>query len=426
MSLFIWSSRIGAIGFIFLGLVLTGCSSKVAQGPASLPEVATITVRPDKVTLTTELPGRTSAFLVAEIRPQVSGLLQERKFQEGANVKKGDILYQIDQAPYQAAYDQANAALQTAEANVATAEANVAVAEANMPAIRSRAERLKGLAAIHAVGQQDYDDANAALKQAEANLDMRKTTVTANRAAVEVSKTALESARINLSYTPIQAPITGRIGKSNITVGAMVTAYQGTPLAVIQQLDPIYVDVIQASTDLLRLRRKLESGNLTDGSGSQRKVKLLLEDGTPYPVEGTLQFRDVTVDPTTSSVTLRLVFANPKQVLLPGMFVRAVIEEGVNEQALLIPQQGVSHDLKGNAVALVVNKENKVEQRALELDRAMGDKWLVTKGLAPGDQVIVEGIEKVRAGVSVKTIEFTPAAKASAQTGANQSSASAK
>jgi membrane fusion protein, multidrug efflux system len=426
MFLFKWFSHMGALGLIYFGLVLTGCSPKAMQAPASLVEVATVTVHPEPVTLTTELPGRTSAYLVAEIRPQVSGLLQARKFQEGATVKQGEVLYQIDQAPYQAAYDQAKAALVTAEANVATAEANVAVAEANIPAIRSRAERLKGLVAIHAVGQQDYDDADAALKQAEANLEMRKTTVLANRAAVEVSKTALESARINLSYTPVKAPITGRIGKSDITVGAMVTAYQATPLAVIQQLDPIYVDVIQASTDLLRLRQELESGNLKSGNAGLRKVKLLLEDGTTYPIEGTLQFRDVTVDQTTSSVALRLVFSNPKQVLLPGMFVRAVVEEGVNEQALLIPQQGVSHDLKGNAIALVANKDNKVEQRALELDRAIGDKWLVTKGLAPGDQVIVEGIEKVRAGAAVKTIEFAPASKASAQTGASQSSVTAK
>ncbi len=231
----------------------------------------------------------------------------------------------------------------------------------------------------------------AALRQAEANLLVRKTAVEANRTAVEVNRATMESARINLSYTPIKAPISGRIGKSNITVGAMVTAYQPMPLAVIQQLDPIYVDVTQASADLLRLRRNLESGSLTHDGASQRKVKLLLEDGTPILGQGTLQFRDVTVDPTTGSVTLRLVFANPKQVLLPGMFVRAVVEEGVKEQALLVPQQGVSRDPKGNPIALVVDDNNKVVQRALELDRAMGDKWLVTKGLSPGDRVIVEG-----------------------------------
>jgi membrane fusion protein (multidrug efflux system) len=356
----------------------------------------------------------------------VSGLLQSRRFQEGAAVKARDLLYQIDPAPYQAAYDQAKAALVTAEANVATAEANVVMAEANLPAIRSRAERLKGLVAIHAVGQQDYDDASAALRQAEANLVVRRTAVKESRAAVEVSRTAMESARINLSYTPIKAPISGRIGRSNITVGAMVTAYQPTPLAVIQQLDPIYVDVAQANADLLRLRRSLESGNLKNGGGSQKKVSLLLEDGTPYSRQGTLQFRDVTVDPTTGSVTLRMVFANPNQVLLPGMFVRAVVEEGVKEEALFIPQQGVSRDPKGNPIALVVDDKNKVVQRALELDRAMGDRWLVTKGLSPGDRVIVEGIERIRPGTPVRAVPFAGPAGDTPKTGDSQSSAQAK
>jgi membrane fusion protein (multidrug efflux system) len=375
--------------------------------------------------LTTELPGRTSAYLVAEIRPQVNGLLQKRLFEEGANIHESDLLYQIDPAPYQAAYDQAKAALVTAEANVGTAEANVVMAEANLPAIRSRAERLKGLAAIRAVGQQEYDDASAALRQAEANVEVTRMAVQASRSAVEVSRTAVESARINLSYTPIRAPISGRIGKSNITVGAMVTAYQPIPLAVIQQLDPIYVDVTQASVDLLRLRRELENGNLKNDS-SQRKVRLLLEDGTPYPLTGALQFQDVTVDPTTGSVTLRMVFANPKQVLLPGMFVQAVIEEGVDEQALLIPQQGVSRDPKGNPIALVVNAAGKVEQRAIVLDRAIGDKWLVTKGLVPGDRAIVEGIERVRPGNSVRAVDFAAPAAAGAKTGVSQSQVQAK
>ena len=393
---------------ILTGLLVSGCGSKGAPPPAGPAEVAIMTLSAERVVLTTELPGRITAYLVAEIRPQVNGLLQKRLFEEGANIKQGDLLYQIDPVPYQAAYDQAKAALATAQANVGTAEANVAVAEANLPAIRSRAERLKGLVAIHAVGQQDYDDASAALRQAEANLAVRRAAVEEAKTAVEMSRTAMESARINLSYTPVKAPISGRIGKSNITVGAMVTAYQPTPLAVIQQLDPIYVDVIQASVDLLRLRRELESGNLKNGS-SGRQVQLLLEDGTPYPTKGALQFRDVTVDPTTGAVTLRMVFANPRQVLLPGMFVRAVVEEGVDEEAVLIPQQGVSRDPKGNPVALVVNSSDKVEQRALVLGRAMGDKWLVTKGLAVGDRVIVEGSQRVRPGDSVRAVEFAPA-----------------
>ncbi len=400
---------------ILAGLFVAGCGSKVAPPPPGPAEVATVTLRPERVVLTTELPGRTSAYLVAEIRPQVSGLLQKRLFEEGANIKQGDLLYQIDPVPYQAAYDQAKAALATAEANVATAEANVVMAEANLPAIRSRAERLKELASIRAVGQQDYDDAAAALRQAEANLEVRKNDVKTSRTAVEVSRTAVETARINLSYTPIRAPISGRIGRSNITVGAMVTAYQPTPLSVIQQLDPIYVDVTQASADLLRLRREMESGNLR-GDANRRQVSLLLEDGTPYPLSGTFQFQDVTVDPTTGSVTLRMVFANPKQVLLPGMFVRAIAQEGASDQALLIPQEGVSRDPKGNPIALVVNAEGKVEPRPIVLGRAIGNRWLVTQGLAPGDRLIVEGIDKVRPGAPVRAVDFVPPATPSAST----------
>jgi membrane fusion protein (multidrug efflux system) len=347
---------------------------------------------------------------VAEIRPQVSELLQKRIFEEGAHVRQGDLLYQIDPTPYQAAYDQAKAALATAEANVVTAEANVVLAEAGLPAIRSRAERLKELAAVRAVGQQNYDDAAAALREAEANLLVRRTAVQANRSAVETNRATMESARINLSYTPVKAPISGRIGRSNITVGAMVTAYQPVPLAVIQQLDPIYVDVMQASTEMLRLRGSLESGNLKSGA-DRRKVRLLLEDGNPYPLTGTLQFRDVTVDPTTGSVTLRMVFPNPGAVLLPGMFVRAVVEEGVKEQAVFVPQQGVSRDPKGNPIALIVDGNGRVAQRPLELDRALGDRWLVTKGLSPGDRVIVEGSERLRPGTSVRVVPFSPAGK---------------
>ncbi len=391
-----WFPSITAAACILAGMLLTGCKTQQAPPQAGPAEVAVLTVKAERVVLTTELPGRINSYLVAEIRPQVSGLLQKRLFEEGTHVREGQILYQIDPAPYQATYDQAKAAL-------ALSQSEIALAEANLPALRSRAERLKGLVAIHAVGQQDYDDAKAALDQAEANLSVRKT-------AVEVNRANMRKASIDLSYTPIKAPISGRIGKSNITVGAMVTAYQATPLAVIQQLDPIYVDVTQASADLLRLRRSLEGGKLKQSGSGRRKVRLLLEDGTPYPATGTLQFRDVTVDPTTGSMTLRLVFPNPKQVLLPGMFVRAVVEEGVNEQAVLIPQQAVARDPKGNPIALLVNSAGKVEQRPLALDRAIGDKWLVTKGLAPGDQLIVEGNQSVRAGDTVKTIAFEPPA----------------
>ena len=222
---------------------------------------------------------------------------------------------------------------------------------------------------------------------------------------VEISRAAVESARINLSYTPIKAPISGRIGISNITVGALATAYQPTPLAVVQQLDPIYVDVVQANAEVLQLRQRLQSGRIKQSG--QTKVKLILEDKTTYPLTGTLQFRDVTVDPTTGSMTLRLVFPNPNHVLLPGMFVRAVVEEGVSQQALLVPQQGVTRDPKGVPIAWVVGKDEKVEQRTLETDRAIGDKWLVTSGLVEGDRLIVEGLQKVRPGSPVRAVPFT-------------------
>jgi membrane fusion protein (multidrug efflux system) len=357
-----------------------GRSGPPQQGPV---EVGTVTVNPEKVVLTTELPGRTSPYLVAEVRPQVNGLIRERAFEEGSNVKAGALLYQIDPAPYQAAYDQAKAAL--------------AMAEANVPAARLRAERLKGLVEIKATGRQNYDDALAALQQAEAS--------------VAAARAAEESARINLSYTPIRAPIPGRTGKSSVTVGALVTGYQPVPLVVIQQLDPIYVDVTQSSAEILRLRQSLASGRLKRSGDGWSRVKLLLEDGTPYPLAGKLKFRDVTVDPTTGSVTLRMVFPNPDNVLLPGMFVRAIVEEGVNEEAILVPQQGVTRDQKGDPYALVAGKDGKVEQRMLTLDRALGDRWLVTKGLAAEDRVIVDGLQRVRPGAEVKAVPFAAAAK---------------
>jgi len=288
------------------------------------------------------------------------------------------VLYQIDPASFQAAYDNAKAALGRAEANV--------------PPIRLRVERYKELLPDKAVSQQEYDDAAAALKQAEAE--------------IEIWKAAAETARINLGYTRVTAPISGRIGKSSVTDGALVTAYQPVALATIQQLDPIYVDVPQSTSELLRLRRSLEGGRLNHDRTNQQKVRIILQDGTPYQQEGTLQFQDVTVDPTTGSVILRAVFPNPEGVLLPGMFVRGVAKEGVNEQAILIPQQAVSRDPKGNPLALIVDAESKVQQRMLTVDRAIDDKWLVTSGLAPGDRVIVEGLQKVRPGVPVKEVPF--------------------
>ena len=367
---------------IFVALFAGGCGKGKVQGQRGPAEVGVTTLKAERYVLSTELPGRTSAYLVAEVRPQVSGIIQQRRFEEGADVKAGQLLYQIDPAQYRAAFDQAEGAL--------------ALAEANLPAARSRAQRFAELVKIHAVGQQDADDAAAALAQVEAN--------------VAAAKAAVESARINLEYTPIKAPIDGRIGKSNVTVGSLAAAYQPVPLAVIQQLDPIYVDVTQATADVLRLQRALASGAIkADGEGA-RKAKLFLEDGTPYAHEGTLKFRDVTVDPSTGSITLRMVFPNPDHVLLPGMFVRAVVEEGVDENAILVPQQGVSRDVRGNPFALVVGKGETVEQRVLTLDRAVADRWLVTGGLAAGDRVIVDGLQRVRPGQEVHAVPAGDAA----------------
>jgi membrane fusion protein (multidrug efflux system) len=345
------------------------------------PAVSVVTVQTEEVRLTTKLPGRTAAFRVAEIRPQVSGLILERLFKEGSDVKAGQVLYQIDAAPFQAALDNAKAALRRVEAN--------------LPPILSRAARYKELLADKAVSQQDYDDTDAAIKQTEAE--------------IESWKAQLKIARINLGYTKITAPISGRIGRSNVTVGAIVTAYQPLALATIQQLNPIYVDVPQSTTDLLRLKGRLQKGLLNQQGKDQNKVNLILEDGTAYPLEGILQFSDITVDQTTGSVTLRVLVANPDGMLLPGMFVQAEIKEGVNEQAILLPQQGVSRDPKGNPFALVVDAESKAGFRPLTLDRAIGDKWLVAAGVAPGDRVIVEGLLMLRPGTTVKATPFHPA-----------------
>jgi membrane fusion protein (multidrug efflux system) len=379
-----------AIGFLILFLFLNACGKPQGGGPpqGGAPEVAVVTVKAERVPIITELPGRTSAYLIAEVRPQVSGIIQKRFFTEGADVKSGEVLYQIDSATYEAAHSGAKAALARAEANVMS--------------IRNRVQRYKELVSINAVSQQEHDDAVAALKQAEAD--------------VEANKAATEIARINLAYTRLTAPISGRTGKSNVTVGALVTASQPTPLTVIQQLDPIYVDATQSSANLLQLKGHIAAGRIKGGGPDQAKVKLLLEDGTPYPVEGSLKFSDVTVDPSTGSFTLRMVFPNPKGILLPGMYVRSLVQEGVVDKAILAPQEGVSRDPKGNPVALIVDSSDKVELRALKVDRAIGDKWLISEGLKPGDRLIVEGIQKVRPGAPVKVIPFDPGGKSNPET----------
>lgn len=364
------------LGVSCLLLILTGCRRQGGPPTQPMPEVAVISVQPERVQITTELPGRVAAFRVAEIRPQVNGLILKRAFTEGADVEAGDLLYQIDPAPYQAAFDQAKAAVE--------------MAEAQLPAIRAREERFRVLVESRAVGRQDYDDALAALRQIEGQLG--------------VSKAAMEMARINLSYAPIKAPISGRIGRSSVTEGALVTAYQPTPLATIQQLDPIYVDVAQSTTDLQELKRRLADGRLTRDGESQGKVAILREDGTAYPMEGLLEFRDVTVDPGTGSVILRCVVPNPDGELLPGMFVRAVLKEGVKEDAVLVSQSVVSRTQKGDAFAWVVETDGTAAMRMLTLDRAIGQQWLVCGGLKVGDRVIVEGVQRLRPGVPVKAI----------------------
>lgn len=365
---------------LLCGLVIPGCGKKAPANkpPSGPPEVGVITVQPQRVAVTTELPGRTSASLVAEVRPQVSGIIQKRVFTEGSDVKAGQLLYQIDPATYQAAY--------------ASAKAAEARAEANLIPARLKEERYKDLVKIKAVSQQDYDNAYAALKQAEADLAS--------------AKAAVETARINLAYTKVTAPISGRIGRSTVTDGALVTANQASALATIQQLGSMYVDITQSSADLLRLQQTLATGLLKKGGAAQARIKLLLENGTPYPLEGTLKFSDVTVDPSTGSVTLRSIFPNPKQMLLPGMFVRAVVQEGVNEQAILVPQRGVTRNPAGNAMVLVVGAEEKVEPRVIKVDRTVGDNWLVSEGLKAGDRVILEGLQKARPGTPVKAVPF--------------------
>jgi membrane fusion protein (multidrug efflux system) len=378
-------------------LLLSGCGNKksAAPPPAGPPEVGVVAVQPQRVTLTTELSGRTAPQLIAEVRPQVGGIILKRLFTEGSDVKAGQVLYQIDPATYQAAF--------------ASAKASQARAEANLNSVRLRAERYRDLVGIKAVSQQDNDDAQAVFKQAEAD--------------VAFTKAAVETARINLTYTRITAPISGRIGRSSVTTGALVTANQSTALATIQQLDPMYVDVTQSTADLLKLKQNLANGVLKKSASAQ--VKLLLEDGSPYPSTGTLKFSEVTVDQSTGSVTLRAVFPNPKQALLPGMFVRAILAEGVNEAAILIPQRGVTRNPKGEAMVMTVGAGDKAEPRPIKVVRTVGDSWLVSDGLKAGDRVILEGLQKARPGTPVKPVPFG-SAPAAPPTGTQQPPAAKK
>ncbi|HZE10471.1 MAG TPA: efflux RND transporter periplasmic adaptor subunit [Burkholderiales bacterium] len=366
--------------------VLGACAQAKQPAPPPQPEVTVVTVHKEPVPVTTELPGRTSAYLVAQVRARVDGIVLNREFKEGSDVRANQRLYQIDPAPYRAALGSATAAAQKAQAGVVSTTA--------------LAERYKILLAGDGVSKQDYDNAVAAQGQAAADL--------------AAAKAAVQQATIQLGYTDVVSPITGRIGPSLVTPGAYVQASAATPMATVQQMDPIYVDLNQSSVEGLQLRRDVASGRLKVNGAEGPKVTLLLEDGTRYPLAGNLEFTDITVDPNTGSVTVRAVFPNPDRILLPGMFVRARIEEGVNDSALLVPQIGVTHDGKGQATALIVDRENKVAQRVLQATRTLGDTWVVEGGLSEGERVIVAGVQKVQPGMTVRAME-APVKTASAQ-----------
>jgi membrane fusion protein (multidrug efflux system) len=358
-----------------LALVLfaAGCSkeaTKPQQGPA---EVGIVTLAAQPVTVSNELTGRTAATTASDVRPQVNGIIKARLFQEGSLVRAGQPLYEIDPRLYTASRDQAAAQLESAQATLATTQA--------------KADRYKTLTDIQAVSRQDIDDTIAAARQARANVHQYKAT--------------LEAAQVNVEYTRVLAPISGRISRSSVTPGALVTANQTTALASIQQLDPIYVDITQSSSQLLQLRRALSKGSVLP---TRAAVRLKLDDGTDYPQTGTIEFSEVTVDVDAGTVTLRARFPNPDGLLLPGMFVRVEAPQGVVPNAILAPQQGITRDAKGNATALVVGADNKVVERTVTADRAIGAMWLVTSGLKAGDRLIVEGTDKAPPGSSVKPV----------------------
>ena len=373
-------------------LALTGCNEKESQQSAPpTPEVGVVTLKSEPLQITNELPGRTSAYRIAEVRPQVSGIILKRNFTEGSDVQAGVSLYQIDPAPYQAAYNSANGELAKAQASANIAQLTV--------------KRYQKLIGTQYISQQDYDQAVATAQQANA--------------AVVAAKAAVESARINLAYTKMTSPISGRTGMSTVTEGALVTSGQANALVTVQQIDPIYVDVTQSSGEFLRLKQELAQGKLKQENG-QAKVRLVTNDGMAYQQEGTLEFSEVTVDPSTGSITLRAVFPNPDKSLLPGMFVRAELEEGINPTAILVPQQGVTRTPRGEASAMIVDKDNKVAVRELTTGAAIGNKWLVTEGLQDGDRVIVSGLQKIKPGIQVNAQEVAESneAKQPSATGA--------
>ena len=378
-----------AAGIVGSILILPGCAPKQQMAAPPPPEVGVVTIQAGPLPITMELPGRIDAVRTAQVRARVAGILLKRVFEEGSEVKAGDVLFQIDPAPLQAAYDSAKASLASAEANVKQAQ--------------SQADRDAKLVKINAVSQQEYDNATAAAAQDNAN--------------VLVAKAALETASLNLGYATVTAPISGRIGQALVTEGALVGQGEATELAVIQQLDPIYFDFTESSTELLKLRQQFDNGQLKKVAPDEAKISLLLEDGTTYPHEGKLLFSDVTVDPTTGMVTLRAEFPNPDDLLLPGMFARAQLEQAVDSNAIAVPQRGVTYGANGEPTVMVVTPDNKVAVRPVVVSSAEGNKWIVTGGLKAGERVILSGLQNVQPGMTVIPVPFdstnAPAADAS-------------
>ena len=370
------AASLGAVAVV-AGLV-AGCDPKPApsgQGAAP-PQVGVLTIKPQRVVLLTELPGRTNAYQTADVRPQVSGVVKSRDFTEGTEVKAGQQLYQIDPATYQATYDSAQAALQKDQATLQAAQA--------------QAERYRPLAAAQAISRQDYDNAVAAAAEA--------------RAAIAGDRASIEQARINLQYTKVQAPISGQIGRSSVTPGALLTASQTTALATITQLDPIYVDLTESSSEMLRLRQEMAAGQIQQSGPNQARVTLTLENGTKYSQPGTLQFAEVTVDQGTGTQLVRALFPNPQHLLLPGMFVRAELQEGVNDSGMLVPVGAVSHNTHGDPIVMLVGADNKVSQQIIQTSRMQGQDWIVTSGLKAGDRVVVDGLLKAKVGAVVQPV----------------------
>jgi membrane fusion protein (multidrug efflux system) len=357
---------------IACAVLLAACGKKPPPAPPP-PTVAYVVLQNQPVTLTTELPGRVSAMESSDVRPQVSGVVRKRNFVEGSMVQAGQVLYEIEDAPYQAA--------------VLNAQGQLAQAEANIRSTQLQADRYRTLVAMNGVSKQDADNADAAAAQA--------------KAAVIAQRGALKSAQVNLGFTRIRAPISGRIGRSLFTPGALVQTGQTEALATIQRMDQVYVDVTQSAADLLNLRGAVSSGGVTQPGADTAQVQLILPNGAPYPIEGTMRFADVTVDPTTGAVDVRAIFPNPGGVLLPGLYVRARLIEGVRQQGLLAPQAGITHNERSQAVALVLGPGNVVAQRMLKIDQAVGDKWIVTDGLKAGDKLIVDGLLNLHAGAKV-------------------------